>query len=179
MPQTRSETKSTSKNSGTADANQQTNMATVNESTLKDIFEMVKNTNTTVNSMEIRLKHLEDEGNQEIKKISTQLQTLTTNVNQYTDQINELESTVKEQQKTINTMVNKLQELETQRRAHNLIIEGIAETANENVRLKVDKLFEELGLEFGQDWCDTIYRMGQKKQTTTRPRPIFISFPYL
>ena len=76
-------------------------------------------------------------------------------------------------------MVNKLQELETQRRAHNLIIEGIAETANENIRLKVDKLFEVLGLEFGQDWCDTIYRMGQKKQTTTRPRPIFISFPYL
>ena len=90
---------------------------------------MVKNTNTTVTSMEIGLKHLEDEGNQEIKKVSTQLQSLTTNINHYTNQITELEKAVKGQKVMIDSMANKIQEMENHRRAHNLIIEGIAETS--------------------------------------------------
>ena len=179
MPQTRAGAKTTDTSSDITKSLDQTNMAAEKEPTLKDIFEMVKNTNTTVNAMETRLKHLEDDGNQEIKKISIQIQSLTANVNLYTDQITQLETTVNEQKVIIDTMAIKLQEMEIQRRAHNLIIEGIDENANENVRMKVDKLLEDLGLNFGHDWCDVIYRMGQKKQTTTRPRPIFVSFPYL
>ena len=133
----------------------------------------------TVTTIELRLKHLEEEGNPELKKLSDQLTELTTSVNGYTDQISILETTVTEQKSTIARLTDKIGELEHQRRIHNLIIEGIQESTNEIVRAKIDELFEDLGLDFGADWCDLIYRMGQRKQTTQRPRPIFVSFPYI
>ena len=102
----------------------------------------------------------------------------TLSVNGYTDQIGELEATVKTQRETIKTLTTKVENLENYKRSHNLIIEGVTETANENVRAAIDKLFEDLELDFGAEWCDLIYRMGPKKQTMHRPRPIFVSFPY-
>ena len=149
------------------------------EPTLKAIFDMAKNTNNTVTTMETRLKRLEEEGNAEINQISTKLTELTTSVNTYTDQITKLEATVHIQKETINDLTAKVQDLEWQNRIHNLIVEGIPEMANEDIRNKIDLLFEDLELDFGTDCCDFIYRMGQHKQTTGRPRRIFIAFPYI
>ena len=180
MPKTRTGATSITESSDLDKPCAKTNMAAKeDEPTLQAIFNMVKNTNTTVNTMEIRLKCLEEEGTPEIKKLSDQIEALTTSVNTYTDQIGELETTVKNQKVTIKKLTDKIDSLETQNRAHNLIIEGIAESANENVRSKIDNLFEDLELDFGTDCCDLIYRKGPKKQTTQRPRPIFVSFPYM
>ena len=179
MPKTRSGANATPETSDSTENLDNTNMAAENEPTLKAIFDMVKSTNNTVTSMEIRLKRLEEEGNPEIKKISTQLDDLTTNVTVYTDQIASLEATVTTQKQEIVELSSKVSELEKQRRVHNLIVEGIPETANEDVRYKIDQLFEDLDLDFGTDCCDFIYRMGQRKQTTGRPRPIFVAFPYI
>ena len=150
-----------------------------NEPSLREIFDMVKNTNDSVTSMEQRLKRLEEEGNPELKKMSDEMTKLTTSINGYTDQITELEATVKTQKVTIHELTEKINDLETLNRSHNLIVEGIAKSNNENVRSKIDELFEDLGLDFGAEWCDLIYRKGPKKQTTQRPRPIFVSFPYM
>ena len=78
----------------------------------------------------------------------------------------------------ITTLTDKVEELEHRHKVHNLVIEGVSESADENVRSTIDKLFEDLEIEFGAEWCDLIYRMGKKKQMTNRPRPIFVSFPY-
>ena len=182
MPNTRLGAKSAKNNPESTTATSKENMAAEAEDqpTLKAIFDMVKKTNTTVTTMEIRLKRLGEEGHPEITKLSTQINELTTSVNTYTDQITTLETTVKEQNSTIQALTVKVHELERVNRVHNLILEGIPETANENVRAKVDDLLRDLGLNFGDDWCDIIYRKGPKpKQTTGRPRPIFVSFPYL
>ena len=138
-----------------------TNMVAETEPTLKAIFNMVKSTNNTVTSMEIRLKGLEEEGNPEIKKILTQLTDLTTNVTAYTDQIATLEATVTTQKQEIIELSIKVTELEKLKGVNNLIVEGIPETTNEDVRYKIDQLFEDLDLDLGTDCCDFIYRMGQ------------------
>ena len=108
-------------------------MAAETEPTLKAIFDMVKSTNNTVTSMEICLKRLEEEGNPAIKKISTQLTDLTTNVTAYTDQIATLEATVTTPKQEIIELSSKVTELEKLKRVHNLIVEGIPETTNEDV----------------------------------------------
>ena len=126
--------------------------------------------------METRLKRLEEEGNPEMKKLTDKIDQLTTSVNEYTDQIRVLEATVSAQEVIITTLTDKVEELEHRHKVHNLVIEGVSESADENVRSTIDKLFEDLELEFGAEWCDLIYRMGKKKQTTNRPRPIFVSF---
>ena len=111
-PSARSEAKSTGNSQDQPENTEQDKMAAEKKPTLRDIFEMVKNTNTTVTNMEIQLKHLEYEGNQEIQRVSTQLQSLTTNINHYTDQITELEKAVKGQKVIIDSMANKIQEME-------------------------------------------------------------------
>ena len=99
MPNTRLGAKSAKNNPESTTATSKENMAAEAEDqpTLKAIFDMVKKTNTTVTTMEIRLKRLEEEGHPEITKLSTQINELTTSVNTYTDQITTLETTVKEQ----------------------------------------------------------------------------------
>ena len=179
MPRTRTGAKSITENLENIQPSADINMAADDQPTLKAIFDMVKTTNNTVTTMEQRLKRLEEEGNPEINRISNQLTELTTSVNTYTDQITKLEATVNTQQRTINDLTDKVQDLEQRNRIHNLIVEGVPETTNEDVRNKIDLLFEDLGLDFGTDCCDFIYRMGQRKQTTGRPRPIFVVFPYI
>ena len=149
MPTTRTGATSITEKTDTPQPNQETNMAAEPEPTLKAIFDRVKNTNNTVTTMESRLKRLEEEGNPEITRISTQLTDLTTSVNTYTDQITKLEATVTAQKATMNELSVKVQGLERQNRVHNLIIEGIPETANEDVRNTIDELLEDLGLDFG------------------------------
>ena len=180
MPETRRGAKCTPEDTTTPVTPTNLNMAAGGEPTLKDIFDMVKNTNQTVTTMEIRLKNLEEEGNPEMKKLSAQIDDLTKSVNNYTDQVTLLETTVNEQKQQIKTHTEKVKDLEREKRAHNLILEGIPEAANENVRATVDNLLRDLGLDFGEDWCDSIYRKGTRgKQTTGRPRPILVSFPYI
>ena len=115
MPETRGGAKSTLKDPTTTEVNTNTNMAADAEPTLKAIFDMVKNTNTTVTTMEVRLKHLEEEGHPEIKKLSTQIADLTTSVNNYTDQVTTLEATVNEQKSTIKTLTGKVESLELEK----------------------------------------------------------------
>ena len=180
MPETRRGAKSTPEDTTTPVTPTNLNMAAGGEPTLKDIFDMVKNTNQTVTTMEIRLKNLEEEGHPEMKKLSAQIDDLTKSVNNYTDQVTSLETTVNEQKQQIKTLTEKVKDLEREKRAHNLILEGIPEAANKNVRATVDNLLRDLGLDFGEDWCDSIYRKGARgKQTTGRPRPILVSFPYI
>ena len=112
MPKTRSGANATPGISDSTENLDNTNMAAENEPTLKAIFDIVKSTNNTVTSMEIRLKRLEEEGNPEIKKISTQLDDLTTNVTVYTDQIASLEATVTTQKQEIVELSSKVSELE-------------------------------------------------------------------
>ena len=167
MPETRGGAKSTPEDTTNTEKPTESIMAAEAEPTLKAIFDMVKNTNATVTTMETRLKHLEEEGHPEIKKLSDRIANLTTSVNNYTDQIATLETTVKEQNTTIKALTGRVEDLERERRAHNLILEGIPEKTNENVRATVDDLIRNLGLDFGEDWCDTIYRKGQNNKQTT------------
>ena len=118
MPTTRTGATSITENPNLDTTSKNIMAAKEDEPTLQAIFNMVKNTNDTVTTMEIRLKRLKEDGTPEIKKLSE----LTTSVNSYTDQIGELENTVKDQKVTIKQLTEKVDRLETQNRSHNLII---------------------------------------------------------
>ena len=101
MPTTRTGATSITENPNLDTTSKNIMAAKEDEPTLQAIFNMVKNTNDTVTTMEIRLKRLKEDGTPEIKKLSE----LTTSVNSYTDQIGELENTVKDQKVTIKQLI--------------------------------------------------------------------------
>ena len=60
-----------------------------------------------------------------------------------------------------------------------MIIEGLFEEKNENLRRKLDELFETLELPFDSECIDTAYRMGTASKKSKRPRAVKINFPFL
>ena len=46
--------------------------------------------------------------------------------------------------------------------SHNVVIEGIKESNNEDLRSIIDNLFSDLELDYTVEWCDAIFRLGPK-----------------
>ena len=74
--------------------------------------------------------------------------------------------------------MERLDSMEKRQKNHNMIIEGVKEKQNENLRLILDEMLEDMGVSFTVEWVDCIYRVRPKKQGTDR-RPIMINFPFL
>ena len=66
--------------------------------------------------------------------------------------------------------------VEKKQRSHNMLIEGVKETNNENLRLIVDKMLDDLETTFNVEWIDSIYLLGSKRRGADR-RPIMVTFP--
>ena len=79
----------------------------------------------------------------------------------------------------IKKLEDRVEQLEMEKRAHNLIIDGCSEDPNENIRAKVGEIFGDLELDFGVDRCDSIHRLGPRRPGIDRPRPILVVFPFL
>ena len=59
-----------------------------------------------------------------------------------------------------------------------MIIEGLPDDKNENLRQKLDELFEYLEVPFDSDWIDTSYRIGNRHDQNKRPRAVKLNFPF-
>ena len=107
MPQTCTGAKTVSAKQETASNKKNIKMAPSDkkEPTLKDIFDMVKATNTIVAGMGLRMKTLEEEGKPQMKVLSDKIDDLTKGINNYTDHIDKLEKTVEAQDKNKKTLV--------------------------------------------------------------------------
>ena len=81
-------------------------------------------------------------------------------------------------QATIEKLEERFDSMERKQKSHNMIIEGVKEKHNENLRLIVDEMLEDMGVSFNVEWIDCIYRVGPKKQGSDR-RPIILNFPFL
>ena len=59
-----------------------------------------------------------------------------------------------------------------------MLIKGVKETNNENLRLIIDEMFGDLETTFNVKWIDCTYRLGPKRQGSDR-RPIMLTFPFI
>ena len=67
-----------------------------------------------------------------------------------------------------------LQILQDERRERNIVIEGLPDSATENVRTAVSSLLEDLTVSFTANDVDSVYRMGRYVEGMQRPRPVML-----
>ena len=153
---------------------------------LKDILASITTINESIQTLakktDDQAKILQDQNkaNLEITKdLATKLDDIKENLDKSNEQLSNLEKKGTAQQTYIKELEAHIERLTNERRSHNLIIEGLPEDAYEDIRSKVNELFNDLGLSFTIDWCDSIYRLGPRRQATTRPRPVMVVFPFL
>ena len=115
-------------------------------------------------SMTLLEKKLESKFDEHAKKIEAtqkasenKLNQIEKNTSDISDRIVTLEKDVDTKTRRINILETKIEELEQVNRSHNVIIEGLQEGNNENLRSKLDDLFETLELPFDSEWVDTVY----------------------
>ena len=89
-----------------------------------------------------------------------------------------LQKNIDVQQATIHKLENKVEQLENDKRSHNLIIEGLREEDNKDLRATIDELLADIEMNFNVEWCDSIFRMGVKRQGPSR-QPVKIILPFL
>ena len=113
------------------------------------------------------------------KKSDVKLNWIEKNTTELSDRIVTLEKEVDSKSRRIDRLEKKIEEFEQTSRSHNVIIEGLQEENNENLRKKLDDLFEALELPYDSEWIDTAYRMGVKPDNPRRPRAVKVNFPFL
>ena len=94
------------------------------------------------------------------------------------DTVTALQKTIDTQQKTIYKLEERLSQLENKQCSHNLVVEGLKENNNEDVRDLIDRMFADMEVSFNVEWCDSIYRMGVKRQGPSR-RLVKVVFPFI
>ena len=84
-----------------------------------------------------------------------------------------IENTLKA--KRIDSLENRVDKIEAEKRKLNLLVHGVPETTGENPRVVINDLLTDLVTETTVNDCNAIYRLGQKFQTgRTNPRPILV-----
>ena len=155
-------------------------MAEQNELTLQDVIDLMKaSLKETEERIEKQIKENTTKLEDRSKIAETKLDNMEKSLNDFTDQVVTLERDNKEQAATIQKLEKKVEILEQASRSHNVIIEGIMEDKNEDIRKKIDELFEALNLQFDSEWVDLVHRIGVKNENSKRPRAIRVNFPFL
>ena len=156
------------------------------ELTLADIAETLKTLTRTITSVKQTLDQQVDKQVVESKtnennheELKRELKDIKEELTAVTKRADESDTVNKVQAIRIEQLENKISDLEDEKRSHNIIIEGIREKNNEDIRGIVDDLLKDLGLNYNVEWCDSIYRLGPKIDGNKRPRPIKVVFPYL
>ena len=154
------------------------------EPTLSDIAKALTLLTATVNSVQTTLneqivshkKEVETNA-QNHKDLKQELADIKDELNTVTNKAEEIDTVNKEQAAKIKVLEEKVQDYENEKRSHNVIIEGLPESNNEDIRATIDGLFNDLGLDFSVEWCDSVYRMGVRAEGNKRGRPVKIVFP--
>ena len=157
-----------------------TKMAEKKELTLQDVIDSMKG---FLKETEERIKTQIKENSRKIeegsKKATDKLEQRERSLNEFTERVVTLEQENHMQAETIKRLVKKVDIMEQAYRSHNIILEGLSEDKNENLRKKIDELFEEIDLPFDSEWTDTIHRIGVRNEKSKRPRAVKVNFPFL
>ena len=155
-------------------------MAAKKELTLQDVIDSVKSSlKETEERIEEQIKVNTQKIDASSKSTENKLLSMERSLNEFTDRVVTLEQENQTQASNIKQLEKKVEILEHAARSHNVIVEGILEEKNENIRQKIDELFEQLDLPFDSDWVDSVYRIGVRNDNTKRPRAIKVNFPFL
>ena len=113
----------------------------------------------------------------DVQKISKALDEQHDTNNDVDQRITKLESRSGVQTNYIAKLELRISQIEEDKRKTNLILDGVVEQDNENVREIVSSLLVDLGVSFGLQDVVNAYRLGQKRDTVTgrpRARPIIM-----
>ena len=80
------------------------------------------------------------------------------------------------QERRLLSLTERLDILENKEKRRNIVIEGIKESDNLNLRDQLDELFKELKVSFKSIETEACYRLGERKEYQKRPRPIMVRF---
>ena len=130
------------------------------------------------NKLDEQVKILQKNINDANKKIEDKIDNVETGLTEQSDAMSQLQKQCDSQLETITKLESRLEMSERKQRSHNMLIEGIKETNNENLRLIVDEMLEDLETTFNVEWIDSIYRLGTKRPGADR-RPIMLTFPFV
>ena len=120
---------------------------------------------------------LQKSQNAATKKIEDKINNMEKGLNDQSDEMTLLRTKCDSQHETISRLESRLEAVERRQKSHNLIIEGVKEMPNENLRVIVDEMLSDMETTFDVEWIDCIYRLGTKRQGSDR-RPI-MSFPFV
>ena len=162
------------------DASDKTNMAAKPDLTLQDVIDQLK---ASVTTLETKLETKIDENaakiSADLKNSENKLDVIDKNTSDLSTRVETLEREVKSKDTRIEQLATRVNELEMEKRKHFVIIEGLQEDKNDNLRRKLDELFMEMELPYDNEWVDIAYRMGKRNDKSKRPRAVKLSFPFL
>ena len=147
--------------------------------TLQDVMNSITNLEKKLNKkIDEQSSDIKKNQDEKSEKIQSQLKTIEDGLSTNSDTVTTLQKNIDAQQATIHKLENKVEQLENDKRSHNLIIEGLREEDNEDLRATIDELLADIEMNFNVEWCDSIFRMGVKRQGPSR-RPVKIILPFL
>ena len=137
------------------------------EPTLSDIAKSLTSLTATINSVKTSLdsqiaKQKQDaeaniENHKDLKK---ELADIKKELTEATERADHCDTVNKQQVVHIKALEEKIQDLEFENRHHNVKIEGLKETNNEDIRNVINEFLEALDVNFTVEWCGSIYRLG-------------------
>ena len=148
--------------------------------TLKDVIDQMKE---SMHELETKMEKKIDENAKKFearcKTSDEKLDKIEANTNDMSDRITTLEQEVDSKNKTIQTLQSRVETLEEERRNHNVIIEGLPEEKNGNLRRTLDDLFGFLEVSYDSEWADSVFRIGVKNDKVKRPRAVKVCFLFV
>ena len=149
------------------------------ELTLQDILNSIDSLETRLTAkMDEQVKTLQETQAATNKITEKKISGLEKAVNDQSDEMSRLHNRCDRQSTIIEKLESKVENLENRQRNHNMLIEGLKETNNENLRMIIDEMLQDLGVSFTVEWIDSIYRVGPKRKPTDR-RPVMLTFPFV
>ena len=174
------QTRSTKSTPISNDAIENSNMADKPALTLQDVLDQMKGSIKTLESkLEKKIDENAEKVTSSLKTSENKLDTIDKNTADLSMRVGALEKEVVTKDRYINLLTKKINDLEQDKRNYHVIVEGLPEDRNDNLRKKLDDLFAALELPFDSEWIDIAYRIGVKNDKSKRPRAVKISFPFL
>ena len=136
-------------------------------STKNDIFKRLDEIDTKIDNQKTETENYKSE-NQKLRSIVTEQGKLLQSV---IKRLETCESKVDFHKCLLDENQKEVQQLQSDKRRHNLIIHGLKEENDTSPRQQVQNLFHDMGLPFDLEGTDAIYRIGRKPKQGQRPRP--------
>ena len=149
------------------------------EPTIQDVLNSIKNMELRLDAkMDEQVKILKTNQEASDKKIEGKINNIEKGLSNHSDEMSLLQKKSDRQQATITKLEARIKSMERKQKSHNMLIEGLKEKNNENLRLIVDEMLEDMEISFNVEWIDCIYRVGTKRNNSDR-RPVMLNFPFL